>query len=435
MTQWWVAALHPPHLAAIVPWEGLNDVYRDILYHGGILSEFLKRWGPIQSTTVQYGVGERGARSRVTGEPVAGPETLSEEELEANRIDLWNEIKAHPLDDEFHNAASADLSKVEVPLLSSANWGGQGVHPRGNFNGFVESRSTQKWLEVHGGSHWTPFYCDWAVALQKRFLDYFLKGDDNGWDREPRVQLRIRYPGERFELRMENEWPLERTQWTEHYLSLSDLTLTTEPITESQALEYNAGGDGLTFLLPIANEELEITGPIAAKLFISADTEDTDIFLVLRLFEPSGEEVTFQGSTDPNTPIANGWLRASHRRLDQERTLPHRPYHSHDRVEPLTPGTIYELDVEIIPTCIVVPPGYRLALTVRGKDYEYGGELGERARTFHYATRGTGGMTHNDPEDRPIEIFAGRVTLHSGGPCPSHVLLPIIPTLMNDTNN
>jgi hypothetical protein len=426
-TQWRVAELHPPHLAAIIPWEGLNDVYRDLNYHGGILSEFLKRWSPIQSTTVQYGVGDRAKKHRITGESVAGPETLSDKELATNRIDLWQEIKAHPFDDEFHRATSPDLTKVEVPLLSAANWGGQGIHPRGNFNGFVESSSKQKWLEVHSGSHWSPFYSDWAVELQKRFFDYFLKGADNGWELEPPVLLHIRRPGEPLELRKEHEWPLARTQWTKHFLSLPDLALTTSPIADDAATEYDAAGDGLTFSLPAADEELEVTGPLAAKLFVSADTVDTDLFLVLRLFDPAGDEVTFPGSTDPNTPIANGWLRASHRRLDPEKTLPHRPYHPHDRVEPLTPGEIYELDVEILPTCVVVPPGYRLALTVKGKDYEYSGEVEERAKTFHYATRGTGGMTHTDPDNRPPEVFAGRVTLHSGADHPSYVLLPIIP--------
>jgi hypothetical protein len=71
------------------------------------------------------------------------------------------------------------------------------------------------------------------------------------------------------------------------------------------------------------------------------------------------------------------------------------------RPVPLIPGEVYACDVEIVTSCIVVPSGWRLALTVRGKDYEYEGELSEFARKFHYGTRGTGGMTHNDPGNRP----------------------------------
>ena len=91
-----------------------------------------------------------------------------------------------------------DWSKVTVPLLSAANWGGQGLHPRGNFEGFVRAASQQKWLEVHGIEHWTHFYTDYGVALQKRFFDHFLKGEDTGWTKQPQVLLQVRHPGERF---------------------------------------------------------------------------------------------------------------------------------------------------------------------------------------------------------------------------------------------
>ena len=107
--------------------------------------------------------------------------------------------------------------------------------------------------------------------------------------------------------------------------------------------------------------------------------------------------------------------------------MPYRPYHPHDKTEPLTPGEIYEADVEIVSSCIVVPAGWCVALTVRGKDYEYTGELSEFGKKFHYATRGTGGMTHNDPGNRPPDIFGGKVMLHAGGPRESYLLVPIIP--------
>jgi len=424
--QWRVAGKHPPHLAAIIPWEGQNDRYRDSGYHGGILSQFQQRWAKHQVANIQYGMGARARKNPNTGESVAGPVTLTDEELAKNRVDVYEDLKKHPLDDDWHRSRSADLSKVTVPLLSCANWGGQGIHPRGNFNGFVEAASSQKWLEVHGDSHWSLFSAAYGLALQKKFFDHFLKGVDNGWERTPRVTLNIRHPGEKFVLRHENEWPLARTRWTRLYLDTSAMALRPAPIPQPGRIEYRAMGDGLTFSMTV-DRETEITGPMAAKLFISSSTRDADLFLIVRVFDPEGREVTFMGSTDPHTPIANGWLRASHRRLDPARTLPYRPYHPHDRVEPLTPGEVYELDVEIVPSCIVVPAGWRVALTVRGKDYEYDGELSEFARTFHYSTRGTGGMTHADPDDRPPAVFDNQVTLHSGGDRQSFLLLPIIP--------
>ena len=222
--QWKVAAKHPPHLAAIIPWEGRNDNYRDNTYHGGILSEFQKRWAKNQVVNIQYGRGDKAKKNPNTGESVAGP-TLSEEEMAKNRVDAFEESKKHPLFDDWHRSRSVDLSQVTVPLLSCANWGGQGIHPRGNFNGFVYAASKQKWLEAHGDSHWSLFSAGYGLAIQKRFFDYFLKGVDNGWEsKQPRVLLNIRHPGEKFVPRAENEWPLARTQWTKFYLDTAPST-------------------------------------------------------------------------------------------------------------------------------------------------------------------------------------------------------------------
>jgi len=424
--QWRVAGMHPPHLTAIIPWEGQNDRYRDSGYHGGILSQFQERWAKFQVVNVQYGRGERAKKNPSTGESVAGPVTLSDEDLAKNRVNVFDELKKHPLDDEWHRSRSADLSKVTLPLLTCANWGGQGIHPRGNFNGFTETPSKQKWLEVHGDSHWSLFYSAYGLSLQKRFFDYFLKGIDNGWDKQPRVQLNIRHPGEKFVLRMENEWPLARTRWTKFYLDPATLTLSPKSVAKEGKVAYEALGKGVTFSMAPLEKETEITGPLAAKLFLSSSTQDADLFLIVRVFDPDGKELTFMGSTDPNTPIANGWLRASHRRLDPKRSKPYQPYHPHDRVDPLTPGEVYECDVEILPTCIVLPAGWRVALAVRCKDYEYEGELSEFGKKFHYATRGTGGMTHDDADNRPKDIFGGKVTLYAGGGRKSYLLMPII---------
>ena len=144
INQWHVASLQPPHLAAMCIWEGAADWYRDMTHHGGILNTFWANWYDMQVKTVQYGAGERGRRSRVHGELVCGPETLTEQELKDNRCDFGDEIRAHPLDDDYHQARSPVWSKVKAPLLSAANWGGQGLHPRGNFEGFVRAASKRQ---------------------------------------------------------------------------------------------------------------------------------------------------------------------------------------------------------------------------------------------------------------------------------------------------
>ena len=426
MNQWQVACLQPPHLTAMCIWEGAADFYRDLSHHGGIFTTFLPNWYDMQIIPVQHGLGKRGYRSRVTGDFVSGPETLTDEELGNERSEYGNETFSHPLDDDYWKSRMPDWSKVTVPFFSAANWGGNGLHPRGNFEGFVRAASQQKWLEVHGIEHWTHFYTDYGRLLQKRFFDYFLKGIDNGWPKQPRVQLQVRHI-DRFVERMENEWPLARTQWTKFYLNPVDLTLDREPVKAAGNITYDGFGDGVTFLLPPCNEQTEITGPSAAKLFLSSSTADADVFLVLRVFTPDMKEVVFQGAVDPHTPIAQGWLRASHRKLDSKLSTEYRPYHTHDVKQPLKPDKLYEVDVEIWPTCIVVPAGYRIALTVRGKDYVYPGGSGGRLSNMKMEFTGCGPFMHNDPRDRPPSIFNGKVTLHAGGERAAYVLLPIIP--------
>ena len=427
INQWHVASLRPPHLAAMCVWEGAADWYRDMTHHGGILSTFWANWYDMQVKTVQYGAGERGKRSRVHGELVCGPETLSEAQLAKNRADFGTEIRSHPLDDAYHKARSPVWPRVTVPLFSAANWGGQGLHPRGNFEGFGRAAAKQKWLEAHGIEHWTHFYTDYGRKQQLAFFDHFLHGKRNGWDKRPKVLLQVRHPGEKFVERAENEWPLKRTKWTKLYLHMTSGSLKDDLPTNKRTPSFAAMGDGLTFMTAPLPEAIEITGPIAAKLFVSSSTSDADLFLVLRVFSPDLKEVVFQGAIDPHTPITQGWLRASHRKLDKKLSLPYRPYHAHDQKQPLKPGEIVELDIELWPTSIVAPAGYRIALSVRGKDYEYHGPSGGRLSNFKNELKGCGPFLHDDPVDRPPEIFAGTTTLHSGPGHANYVLLPIIP--------
>ena len=426
INQWQVASQQPPHLAAMCIWEGAADWYRDMTHHGGILSTFWANWYDMQVKTVQYGLGERGPRSRVTGELVCGDETLSDKELHDNRCNFGDDVLAHPLDDDYHKARSPLWNKVTVPFLSAANWGGQGLHPRGNFEGFVRAASKDKWLEAHGIEHWTHFYTDYGVMQQKRFFDCFLKGEKNGWKERPRVQLQVRHV-DRFVERQEDEWPIARTQWTKFYLDPGAQSLATEPVKAATNVAYDALGDGATFISAPLERETEITGPLAARLFVSSSTSDADLFLVFRVFTPDLREVVFQGAIDPHTPVAQGWLRASHRTLDAKLSTDYRPYHTHDTPQPLKPGEPVQLDIELWPTSIVVPAGHRLALSVRGRDYEWQKSTGARLSNFKNELRGCGPFLHDDPRDRPAAIFGGRTTLHAGPGRESFVLVPLIP--------
>jgi predicted acyl esterase len=426
MNQWHVAGLHPPHLAAMCVWEGAADFYRDATHHGGILCSFWMSWYDRQVTVVQHGVGENGPRHPVTGETVAGPDTLTGAELAAARVPFGGQISCHPLDDEFHRDRSADWGQVTVPLLTAANWGGQGLHTRGNFEGFTQAAAPHKWLEVHGLEHWTHFYTDYGVDLQKRFFACFLHGDDSRWRDQPPVQLQVRRL-DGFAQRAEHEWPLARTVWRRLYLRPGTRELSAAPGAGQERLPYRADSDGVTFTAPPAGQETEITGPVAARLFVSSSATDADLFCVLRVFGPAGEEVTFPGAIDPYTPVAQGWLRLSHRKLDPELSTAYRPYHSHDDIQPLTPGEIYQADVEIWPTSVVLPPGYRVALTIRGRDYEVRRPGAPRLGSFKNEMTGCGPFLHDDPVDRPPHLTGSTQTLWHGPGRRSYLLLPVIP--------
>lgn len=420
--QWQVAALRPPHLTAICPWEGANDYYREMTHHGGIHNAFLPRWYGRMST-IQYGVGSRAFRNPESGLLAAGDEDLTDEQLAANREDLSAQIVAHPFDDEWHADHSSRPEDIEVPLLSCANWGGLGQHQRGNFTAWMRASSPQKWLEVHGGTHWAGFYTEYGRTLQRRFFDWFLKGEGD-WDTQPRVSLNIRHPDSSFELRAEDEWPLARTRWRRAYLDLDNEAFSDEPPATPAQRTYAALGEGITLSTPPLERDVEFTGPLAAKLWISSSTADADLFLVLRAFRPDGSEVLFQGANDPKTPLSQGWLRASHRAVDDGRSRPEMPFHPHDRAEPLTPGNVYEVDIEIWPTCIVLPAGYRLAMSILGRDFEHDEEPVELGGLV---MRGCGPFRHEHPEDRVMPLFDNDVTVYAGTERPSYLLLPEIP--------
>ena len=425
MNQWHVASLQPPHLSAMCIWEGSADWYRDMTHHGGMLSTFWENWFDMQVKTVQYGLGERGPRSRADGSLVCGDETLSDAQLARNRGDFGDTILSHPLDDDYHRARSAAWEKITVPFLSAANWGGQGLHTRGNFEGMMRAASKQKWLEAHGLEHWTHFYTDYGIALQKRFFAHFLKGEQNGWDQEPPVQLQVRHT-DRFERRAEQSWPIARTSWTKLHLDPARQSLGVAGAQTERTVSFDAMGNGLTFLSEPLEAETEITGPLAARVWVSSSTEDADIFLVLRVFTADMREVTFAGAIDPHTPVAQGWLRASHRALDPALTTPYRPYHLNTAKQPLVPGQPVELDIELWPTSVVVPAGCRIGLAVRGKDYVFAESTGLKLSNFKNELTGCGPFLHNDPRDRPAAVFGGTTTLHIGPDHPAYVLLPVI---------
>jgi hypothetical protein len=419
--QWFVAAMRPPHLAAMLPWQGTYDFYRDRTRQDGIFaSGFLKRWWARSVLRNQHGNAESPYHDIYTGERTTGAAALSADELAGNRAGYLEDVLAHPLNDAFYRERTPDLAKIDVPALVVANWGGLGLHLRGTIRGWMGLGSRQKWLKVQSGSYFHTFLQPKNVALQRRFFDRWLKGVDNGFENEPRVEVEIRAPGDSVRrVARSDAWPLPQTQWTRLHLDAASKTLAAEAPDAATSASYAALSPGVTFSTAPLPADAEIVGPVKAKLFLSSTTPDTDIFATVCAFDPDGQEMTFIAAPEPKAPVTQGWLRVSQRRLDPQRSTEYLPYYPHDERQPLVPDEIYQVDLEIWPMGLWLPRGSRLTLTIQGKDFERPGATGP--------LRGVAWFTHDDPADRPPERFAGTNTLHTGGERQSYLLLPTLP--------
>ena len=350
INQWFVANRQPPSLKAIIPWEGFADLYRDALFHGGILSVFMTNW--FTAHLMHHTVG-RAAQQIPNAWAV-------------NTLHFW---LANNLDSGAFRGAQAQWDRITVPMLSVGNWSGMALHLRGNTEAFMRAASKHKKLRIQAGTHVHPFYTEEGKRDQLRWFDCWLKGIDNGVMDEPPVKLAIRKGRDEIEWRHEHEWPLARTQWTKFYFDVSAAASGKEPRVgalvreapgRTSACTYPASslgsmgstsaassqvmgggikpGMGVALETPPLEEDVEVTGPLAAVLFVSSETEDMDLFLTLRHFDADGNEIMETGQQGSPVPVAKGWLRVSHRELDPERSLPHRPYHKHTRRQFLKPG-------------------------------------------------------------------------------------------------
>ena len=417
INQWFAANQQPPSLKAIIPWEGFADIYRDALYHGGILCIFMTNW--FTAHLIHHTLGRASQ---------IHPDTWQK-----NTLHFWLN---NNLDSGAFSGSQAQWDKITVPFLSVGNWTGFGLHLRGNTEAYMRSNSPHKKLRMQNGTHVHPFYSAEGRQDQIRFFDYWLKDIQNGVMDEPPVKLAIRKGGDKVEWRYEKEWPLARTQWTKFYFDLAqpsvqDVALSGTLVdanpakmtastyaatglgsmgsTSAASAQVMGGGIkpgmGIALVTPAFERDVEITGPLAATLWVSSSSEDMDLFLTLRHFDADGNELMETGQQGAPVPVAKGWLRVSHRELDPGMTLPYRPYHQHKRRLFLQPGEIVQVQVEIWPTSMVFAKGHRLRLDVQPRD-----GVGSASYMHYHADYNT-----------------GTNTIYSGGDKESYLLLPVIP--------
>lgn len=381
ISQWYAAALRPPHLAAIVPWEGVTDIYRELAFHGGIPeTKFVSLWA---KRRMQAGRNRKFAAAE----------------------DILAERDKHPLDDAFWESKRPVLEDIEAPALVCATWSDHGLHSRGSFEGFVRIASKQKWLFTHGRKKWETFYGEEAVSWQKQFFDHFLRGIHNGMERQPRVRLEVRKSHGQADVRAEAAWPLASVQPSPLYLCAQTGRLLKEPpAVQGQARYRSTRRSGQAAFTCKFDQQVELIGGMALKLWVStSEGDDLDLFAVLRKLDASGREVYFSGHNGyERDAVAKGWLRASHRELDPARSTPLRPWHTHTRLQKLRPGEVVPVEIEIWPSATLFEAGSSLQLTIHGQD------------AVKYPA-----FRHRDSVNR------GWHTIFTGGPCDSCLTIPL----------
>jgi predicted acyl esterase len=409
VTQLQVAALKPPHLKAIFAPYGYTDFYRDRSYHGGILCHsYMQHWVS-QVENIKYDSwclekwGDKNYREAIRqalqNEDISSVsylvEALRNPDKGANSLIV--DILLNSLDGDYYQERNVNYKKnIEVPAYLGACWGHYALFSSSAF------RNWENWKGPKKMTIGPPIYLDRPFYQYQyesiRWFDYWLKGIDNGIMEEPPIRVFVTGTGE---WKTTADWPLPETKWTPFYLHSNGLLSEHEywpnegsTTFEDSCLNHNS----LTFLSPPLVENTEVIGPIVLNLYVS--TTDTEVlwFASLLDIDPEGTE----------TLLTRGWLKGSQRQVDPKLSKPWQPYHSHTKREPLTPGEIYELNIEIKPYGILFKVGHRIGLRIKCVDDEKPTNFLQAMATGHLWRQAS-----------------SRVTVHHSADYPSYLLLPI----------
>lgn len=332
LSQWAAAAARPPHLAAITPWEGFTDFYRDVARPGGVREDGL---------LIVWTKGT--ARTRRDSD-----------------VDLRGQQIARPVDDEWWAARDREIERIDVPALICGSFSDHNLHTRGSFEGFRRIASRQKWLYTHRGPKWSTYYGAEALAEQTRFFDHFLKGEDNGQSELPAVRLEVREDADTItSVRREQQWPPVQTQWQAWHLH-PDGSLGHRPSAPA-TVSFHTRRGSLRFTRRF-EADTEIVGPMTLRLAVeTSGIDDVCVFAGVRKLH-KGRPVAFENAFGfRGSLITNGIRRASHRRVDEHGN------HRDDVTELLSPGQVVEMAIELLPSATLFRAGEELQLQIQGR--------------------------------------------------------------------
>lgn len=415
VSQWFIAAERPELLAAIAPWEGFCDHYRESGTRGGIPApEF--------------------------------PEMIAETFASAHGMleDQPRMIVERPFMCDYWEDKAARVENIEIPAYVVASYTNS-VHTHGSFAGFRRMASKEKWLRVHNTNEWFDYYTPENVEDLRRFFDHYLKGIDNGWEQTPRVRLSVLNPGGTDIVgRAEEDFPLARTRYRKLYLSAADSSLLAT-LPEQQAVsEYQSDSARHEVTYRYRMEQpTEITGYMKLHLWVSAPDHD-DMDLAVRVEKLSRDGQPLPDRTG-NLIAATGLMRVSMRQLDETRSTEAEPYYTFTTEQKLKPGEIVPVEIEIWPMGLYFDEGEILQLTVGAY------RPANAAIPFGSASISVprDGFTYM-PGQKPVEMItvggnatqcadpaevvvspathnAGRHRIYTGGEYDSYLYVPVIP--------
>jgi predicted acyl esterase len=392
ISQWFTAAEQPPHLAAINPWEGLSDVYRDLAYRGGMQDlHFTKR---LQVNHVGKG----------------------------QREDVYEEALRNPLaDNELWEDKTARFDKITVPAYVVASYSNT-LHTAGTFRAWRRMASEEKWLRIHNTQEWPDYYEEANMEDLKRFFDHYLKGEDNGWENTPRVRYSIHdFEGEDLVNQPAGEFPPKEVVLQKYYLNGRLRTLNLEVPSQETPVIYDTQTDpGLASFIVRFEKETVMVGYPKARLWVEAKgADDMDIFVLVQKLDIHGnhlqqfivpnqgalmQDLTEKGGSVLRYKGSNGRLKVSARHLDKKLSTDAVPAHTFDRIEKLASGEIAEIEIDLFPIGMIFYPGEQLRFVISSKN-----DLGA-------IMPGTPGYA---PENK------GQHIIHTGGLHSSYLQLPV----------
>ncbi len=397
ITQYHVAACRdfggpPAALRCISPWEGVADLYREQMCPGGVADH---GFGPFWWNTEVRGTINCSPAEFVRLNGALPPDFLT----------------LHPFRDEFWEGLSPRFENITLPMLVCASFSDHGLHTVGSFRAFRESSSPRKWVYTHRTGKWTAYYSREVMELTRRFMDCFLKDDtSNGILETPPVRLEVRSSRDAVrEVRMENEWPLARTEYVRLYPT-SAFALATNPPATGSNVAYAARHGQVRFRHRFA-QATELTGYMKLKLWVEARADgggpppdDMVLFVAVSKLDREGRTVHFEGSVGNHFDlVSRGFCRVSRRELDEERSTAWQPVLLGTSEQLLAPGEIVPVEIEIYPSSTFFAAGESLELIIASDE-----------------------IIPSPPYRKDVTCNRGRHVLHLGGPYDSHLLVPRI---------